>query len=378
MSRQFRSDDTSPWVHKFGYGSDGTYTVSTPTTYGTPTTTFTGTSWDLTGVVGATTGFAAGNLVLIHQTWLTGGGSWELNRITSIPSTTISFELPLQNTYSSGAQIIKLMQYSAVTINATLTAPAFNGQTGGILAFLCNGLTDINATITSQNCGFGGGVYVTALSAEQGDSSTGNGGNSTSANGAGGGGGRYDGTNRGHGAGGGGGGGATAGENGSATSGSSGSHTAGSGGTTSASNASLTTAVFGGSGGGASREGSGATASDGAASAGGIFIFSNYIDASGGAFNISGSQSNTSVQSPGGSSAGSFCLIKAQVATLGSSSTGNGGARSTGSSCYGGAGGNGIFHLDYSGTYTGTTTPTLDVTFDSTVAPSSGAAALFL
>jgi len=111
-------------------------------TINTVATSASGTVGEGTLVVGNATGFAVGQRVLIHQTRGTGAGAWEEHAIAGIDGTTFTLDSPLQRTYATGganaAQVIVVAQYGNLTVAAgtTLTAPAWNGVTGGVLAVL--------------------------------------------------------------------------------------------------------------------------------------------------------------------------------------------------------------------------------------------------
>lgn len=79
--RQFRTDDTSAWTDRYGDGSDGA-----GSSVANVQTSFRGRLEIPLERRGQGTGFAAGNLVLIHQSRNGGGGSgvWELNKISSV------------------------------------------------------------------------------------------------------------------------------------------------------------------------------------------------------------------------------------------------------------------------------------------------------
>jgi hypothetical protein len=154
-------------------------------------------------------GFQAGQVVLFHQTQGTGAGAWELGTVVAAPGSTLTLLQPLQNTYTSDAgsdhaQVIVVPQYAgAMSVSGTLTAPAWNGTTGGILVFMDSGAVSVSGTINMSAAGFrGGGFANTAANCDthcifgvQGESAVGvgtNGGNTLAAltsNGAGGGGG---------------------------------------------------------------------------------------------------------------------------------------------------------------------------------------------
>lgn len=370
--RQFRSDDTSTWGEQFGNGQDGAYTPSTATDAPIDSAA-TGTA-DTTSLTATNASFASGQTILIHQTTGTGAGNWELNAIASYTSGTITTKYPLINTYGSGAQVVVLKQYSSVLIDTgvTLTAKAWNGTTGGILGFLCNGDTSIEGTITATAKGYrqAAGPTTSHAHGTQGEGKSGTGTASTSANGQGGGGGAaQSGQGRGSGAGGGH---ATAGtagtENGNQPGGSA-------GGTEGV--AGLTTVYFGGGGGrgAASSQANNATATG----HGGGFIvliskrltITGSISCNGGA----GAAGATSNQPGSGGGAGGSTLLKCQSGALGSNLiTASGGSGGTGqdSDPAGGAGGVGRIHADYLHTLSGTTSPTIDSRQDAVLADRGG------
>lgn len=393
MPRQFRSDDTSAWGEKFGTGKDGSITVSSNATFQVASSpfgtnanafgTFSGTSGNSSGSVTDAYGFwtdytFVNDYVLIHQTYGSGAGNWELNVVTGgIPagagSSTLTLKYPLQNTYSTGCQIIKCPQFTNFTLNngVSLSPSVWDNTKFGIMAFFVNGTATINGSLSSFARGFLGGVsdYYNGY---QGDSSTSlNNQAIVTRNGAGGGGGYYG---NGRKAGGGGGGGnGTAG--GAGQPGDSGSAEGGS----TDGNAGLTLFTFGGGGGsGGWRSSSGVTVGSGGKGGGGIFIFARNlvvngsIVASGETGGIRSSGSATSGQ--GGGGAGGSILIKSEVATLGSSLvTANGGAGGyQGINNDGGPGGEGRIHIDYALSYTGTTSPTIDARQDSTLGSAGG------
>jgi len=386
MPRQFKSTDTSTWTEQFGTGKHGSLTVSSGTFFRNDTSPFTNNGngfANFTGTSGNTSGTAvdswtfnlnyltAGDYVLIHQSGGTGAGNWELNVITGTVGSgtwTVNFKYPLQNTYTTGAQIVSCPQFTDITFNAGTNITQKNWDPfkwGGIIAFFCNGKTTITGNLYTSSQGFAGGegrdFGSTAFtgwntgndSLQQTAASNNGGGGSDGDNGAG------------RGASGGGGGSYTAGGAG----GTEGGGAAGGGaGNTTATTSELTLAVFGGGGGGGSRTGSGSYPRGGFGG-GSIFIFSKEIEITG----YLSSDGGNGVQSGDGGSgggAGGTVLIKSITATLGTTRVNAIG----GSGAYqGGAGGTGRIHLDYASSYTGTTNPTLSATQDSSLYPSGGA-----
>lgn len=347
----------------FGDGSDSSLTISSNTTEAPIDSACTGTS-GTTSLSATNASFVAGQIILIHQTRGTGAGTAQKNKIASYVAGTITLETALNASYVSGAQVRVLKQYTNVTVDATFTysAKAWNGTVGGILAFLANGTITANGTLSAGLLGPGAGYSTNnqgfrgaTTSGGQGEGTTGAGDSvSTSANGSGGGGGS------GAQAGGGGGGHSASGSTGTA----SGGGTAGTGGGTSGT-ADLTTLTFGGAGGRG-----GGTSGEGGFGGGIVFIAGSTvtINASTGYIKCNGSdgQSGASPGAGGGAGGGGSILVKAQTATLNTNRLlaegGNGGSGAGGGN--GGDGSDGRIHLDYYTSYTGTTTPTLDVLQD--------------
>ena len=362
--RQFRSDDTSPWVYKFGSGSDGAYAPST----GTDTvidSACTGTSGGYS--LSATNGsFAPGQLLLIHQTYGSGAGQWELNKIQSYTAGTITTVYPLTQNYVTGAQVAVILQYVSGNIagGVTISGKPWNGTVGGIYAKICNGTFTVAGALTLSDLGFRGGaqIGVGQAPAQAGDGTVGLVVSQYGANGNGGGGGQgeWDSQSWGGGAGGGNG---TAGDDANA-------HNSGTHGThgNSVGSVNLVTADFGGGGGGGYAAGSGGNG-------GGFFlIIAKNIITTGTLPNDGGA--GVSGTGPSGGGAGGSTLLKGMTLALGSNLvTASSGPRGSdaGYGTVGGAGGVGRIHADYSVSCTGTTSPALDSTLDPTIMALTGA-----
>lgn len=354
--RQFRSDDTDKWVYGFGNGSDGNGSINSSTDAPIDSA-CSGTSG--TTSLSATNGsFAAGQLILIHQTRGTGAGGWELNKIDSYSAGTITTKHNLTMTYTSSgascAQVIVMKQYNDVTINSgvTYTAKAWNGTVGGITVLLAKGTVTITGSINASSCGFRGGSAINSnSSASWTGESYGQG--SVQQNGA-----SYSGGGGCVQQGGGGGGHAGGGQAGQG------------GGGSACGNAELTSLVFGGGGGGSAGDWSSPPNQGSGGSSGGIIIIiASSIVISGSIIN-SGGNGSMSRRGCGGGSGGAT-LLKCKTATLGSNLitayAGAKGGQTDDSSQPGGDGSVGRIHLDYKTSYTGTTSPTLDVTQDATL-----------
>lgn len=90
-------------------------------------------------------------------------GNYEFIEVTGTSGgSTINLKTALAKNYTSSGkvQVIRVPRYSSFTINnsASVTSPAWNGTTGGIVAIECNGTTTINGSIDVSGKGFRGGV----------------------------------------------------------------------------------------------------------------------------------------------------------------------------------------------------------------------------
>lgn len=157
--------DCAPWLCSnnrcgLGSGSDGALSVATGViqTINQLATPATGVKGVPTLSVLSATGLAKGQLLLIHQTQGTGAGNSEVNQITDLSGTTLTLQSPLANNYATGAQAVVVPQYTSVTVaaGATLTAPAWDGNKGGLLVFQASGAVTIDGTLTMRGKGFRG------------------------------------------------------------------------------------------------------------------------------------------------------------------------------------------------------------------------------
>ena len=356
-------------ISSFGDGSDGALSISVDTTDAPIDSACTGTSGS-TSLSATNASFAANQIVLIIQMYGTGAGTWQKNKIQSYTSGTITLVDPLNATYTTGAQVLVMKQHSSITVDSgkTLTAKAWNGTVGGILALMSSGQVTITGTISASGKGHRGGPTSTqgVTQGLSGEGSSGTYASQTAANGSGGGGGY--GTTGSTGAGGGGGH-AAAGSNGE-----NGSFTGGTGGSA-VGEADLSPTMFMGGGGGAGackNEAGGRTGGAGGAGGGIVFLIAKNITITGGIQANGADGSNGTVDQPsGGGGAGGSILIRTQVGTLGTNlCTVAAGAGATFDN-NGGNGAVGRIHMDYATSYTGSTSPTIDVTQDSTLIDSA-------
>lgn len=364
----------------FGNGSDGELVISSNTIYYPTDSSCYGTVSTNT-LFASNTSFAANQKVLIHQSRGNGAGNWEVNEIFSYTSGTIVLKYPLKNSYTDNAndqaQVLVLKQYQNVTIGTGffLRAKPWDGNTGGILAFLVSNTLQVNGKIEAdgntltqpgsgtsgsptggRGAGFMGGNADAQNNdgngmSQQGEGYLGLSAWSRAANGNGGGGGGYT-HPYGCGAGGGGANG-SAGANGGNYDGSS---LPGYGGFSYGST-DLSTMVFGGGGGGGSKEPT-YTSGGGGSGAGIIFLSGRTIAVNGTTGSITSIGGNgASSNGPGGAGAGGSILLRSDVVSLGTDRIiaigGIGGAGQTS----GGAGGIGRIRIDYCSSISGSTNP---------------------
>lgn len=379
----------------FGDGSDGTLTVAASATEAPIDSACSGTSAAYT-LTATNASFAANQIILIHQTQGTGGGTCQRNKILSYTAGTITLELPLNFSYSSTgvnrAQVRTMPQYTTVTIDAgaTYSAKAWNGTVGGILAYLANTATVINGTISVKGTngsgvsgtpanggGFRGGASHWLQSAGTGYQGEGINGTAVAmsqlANSSGGGAGEWIGDQN---SGGGGGGHSAVGESGFV--GRTGDDSVGIGGGISGS-ADLTTMTFGGGGGGGAH-----TGNQGANGGGIIYIWSvDFTFGANGTITANGGTvtppSGGNDDPCGGGGAGGSVLLFVQTAVLDTNKiTAIGGEGGLSSPTYlfpggspggnGGDGADGYVHINYLTSYTGTSDPALTATLDNSLA----------
>lgn len=149
----------------FGDSLDGDLEIPSSTTYSTPTTNGYCLSGDLSITVLSTSGFSVGDVVLIHQTRGTDAGGGMINRIKAVNASSFDLDKPASRTFyydvSGGnkCQVIKIKRFRDVLpgSSVTLTAPAWNGETGGILTFAYSGRWNPNGnTFTVDGSGGSG------------------------------------------------------------------------------------------------------------------------------------------------------------------------------------------------------------------------------
>ena len=87
-------------------------------------------------------------------------GGYEVNAIADIVNDTILLKYKLVNDYdvNGSVQIISFPEYESAVVSDTLTALAWDGTIGGVLAFKVNGTLTMNEVIDVSGKGFRGGI----------------------------------------------------------------------------------------------------------------------------------------------------------------------------------------------------------------------------
>jgi hypothetical protein len=353
-------DEGSSFLEMFGDGSDGVLTVLTDMTDSPIDSSCSGISG--TNILTATNPeFEAGQRIMIHQTRGVHSGTYQITRIQAYVSGTITTTDDLVTSYNSvgnnKAQVLVLKQYSDVMIETGVSwmAKAWDGETGGILAFYANGTVIISGTVTAAGRGFRGGAQTNAPAPDcdvygstyghQGEGTAGDGGGNTALrNGNGGGGGvecNYNG----------------GGGGGHGSEGGYGYGDVAEGGVI-VGDAFLTTVNFGGGGGGAAPGGDGGENGLAGGNGGGIIRISAHNVLVGGDLLANGDAGGGSPDHyGGGGGAGGSIFIKAQTATLGHNQVLATGGAGGGPNRPGGNGGIGRIRVEYCDILSGSTTP---------------------
>lgn len=148
----------------FGNGQDSSLTISSNTTESPIDSVCSGTAGGNT-LFASNASFAVGQKILVMQMQGTNAGIYQITTIQGYNNTTgiITTQDLLLVSYNSSspnaAQVRVMPQYINVTINnsITYTAKAWNGSTGGIMAFFCSGTFTNNGIVSANGCGFRGG-----------------------------------------------------------------------------------------------------------------------------------------------------------------------------------------------------------------------------
>lgn len=349
-----------------GTGADGPRVVNSPYMVDWVGTVLTQSaeSGNTTISIGSTEGFDIGDEILIIN--MQGGssaGEHEFKRIKSKESNSLELVSGLVHSYETSDKIAvqRVPNFTDVTIEdgGRLTANAWNGATGGIVAFRASGVVHIKygGSIHANSLGFRGGSAVTTVShadGSQGESYVGRGSQGNRyANGGGGGAGNYASSNGGGfkdwGCGGAGGGYGSNGSNGIGKAG-----YGFSGQTCGAFDLSLLLLGSGGGSGGSDDDGGGSS-SGGAGGAGGgiVYIAAESLVLSGSLSATGENGSNAIIKrgedesgGGGGGSGGSVLLILGKSPPYLNDSAVVRGGQGGGGFCRGGNGGYGVLHID--------------------------------
>jgi uncharacterized repeat protein (TIGR01451 family) len=175
-------------VHAWEPGKDGSRVVAANTGYATLpevriTTLSAGASAGASTItLSSVAGISAGDVLMVYQaqgatissvdtaaygavTALGNAGRYELVSVLGVAGNVVTLSpacdaAPLQFSYASGSQVIRVPQYASLTINAgaTLQAPAWNGSTGGVMPLLVQNALTVNGALSATGAGFRGGV----------------------------------------------------------------------------------------------------------------------------------------------------------------------------------------------------------------------------
>jgi uncharacterized repeat protein (TIGR01451 family) len=165
-------------------GKDGAFTATAANTVVNGYTTLSAgaTAGATTISLASAAGITVGDVLMIYQAQgatistanantygtvsaLGNAGRYEYVSVASVVGTTITLgtvcdTTPLRFSYSSGAQVVRVPQYSSLTVNAgaSIVPQVWNGSTGGIVAAIVDGTATVNGSINANGLGFRGGA----------------------------------------------------------------------------------------------------------------------------------------------------------------------------------------------------------------------------
>lgn len=86
-------------------------------------------------------------------------GNYEINEVASVEGNTLLLVYPVGSFYDANdiVQVVRIPQYARAEVTAPLTAKAWDGTTGGILALEVTGKLTLSADLNAQAIGFRGG-----------------------------------------------------------------------------------------------------------------------------------------------------------------------------------------------------------------------------
>ena len=166
-----------------GDGSDGAFVASASSVVNLYTAlTASAAAQSTTLALASSAGLAVSDLLLVWQTQggtYTSGvstsidlvqasvGHYELARIVALNGNSVEVDHGLENSYALGAQVIRVPEFTEVSVpeGAQITASAWNGVRGGVVAFLARGSLTLGGSIQVDGRGFrGGSVLSTDIS----------------------------------------------------------------------------------------------------------------------------------------------------------------------------------------------------------------------
>ncbi|MFP2908346.1 hypothetical protein ACLESD_25495, partial [Pyxidicoccus sp. 3LFB2] len=135
---------------------------------------------DVTLIVEDSSGFSAGELVLVLQVQAegpapdagtlppfdvtpTGAGRWEFARLAAVTPDELRLTAPLVSGYAApGSQVVRVPEHTDVTVlpGASLQAAPWNGSVGGVLALLATGSLLNDGAVSADGAGFRGGAFA--------------------------------------------------------------------------------------------------------------------------------------------------------------------------------------------------------------------------
>lgn len=178
----------SPQARAWQPGKDGSLTVASNTAYASlaqvriTTLASAAPSGSTTLMLSSTAGITSGDVLMVYQAQgatigsadtaaygavsaLGNAGRFELVSVLGVVGSTVTLSpacgvAPLRFSYASASQVIRVPQYGNLTISAgaTLSAPQWNGSTGGVMPLLVQGNLIVNGAVSASGAGFRGGV----------------------------------------------------------------------------------------------------------------------------------------------------------------------------------------------------------------------------
>jgi uncharacterized repeat protein (TIGR01451 family) len=185
----------SPGANAWQPGKDGNLTIGANTAYASlaqvriTTLTSAAASGSTTLNLASTAGISSGDVLMVYQaqgatitsvdtagygavTSLNNAGRFEMVSVLGVVGSTVTLSpacgvAPLRFSYVNGSQVIRVPQYGNLTISAgaTLSAPQWNGSTGGVMPLLVQNTFSVSGVLSASGAGFRGGVLDNATSA---------------------------------------------------------------------------------------------------------------------------------------------------------------------------------------------------------------------